>query len=207
MVAAIVAAPEDQRSESLIAYWDTVERRVARQREIRTHLLIAFAGKERNFDMYAIHERDIPGQIVLTEQRHISADDLPDWMGDAFGRMWTAAPRYGGITGPLLAIFHGQVTTDSDGPVEICAPVADGQAASGFPTRTEPAHSAAYTRLRKHQVQFPEILSAYDAVEQWIARNGKTITGPPREVSFADFMNAGPDDEVVDIAPPIGAER
>jgi hypothetical protein len=45
----------------------------------------------------------------------------------------------------------------------------------------------AYVRLVKAQVEFPQILSAYDAVSQWIDANGKTITGSPREVYFADF--------------------
>jgi DNA-binding transcriptional MerR regulator len=203
-VAEVVGAPEDSRSDALIDYWEAVERRIAGQREVLMYLLIALAGKERTFDMFEIQERDIAEQTMLTEQRHITVDALPDWMGAAFGRMWEMAPRFGGISGPLLAIFHGQVNQDSDGPVEICAPI-DG--ANGLPTdvpaRIEPAHREAYTRLRKSQVAFPEILSAYDAVEQWIARNGKTMSGPPREVYFNDFMNAGPDDEVVDIAFPI----
>lgn len=202
-VAAIVTTPEERRSDALIAYWEAVERRIAGQREVLMYLLIALAGKERNFDMFEIQERDIPEQLVLTEQRHITVDALQDWMGEAFGRMWEIAPRFGGVTGPLLAIFHGHVNTDSDGPVEICAPIRGAQyTAPDVPTRIEPAHREAYTRLRKSQVDFPEILSAYDAVEQWMVRHGKTPSGAPREVYFADFMNAGPHDEVVDIAFP-----
>jgi DNA-binding transcriptional MerR regulator len=103
-VAAIVSTPDDQRSEALIAYWEAVERRIAGQREVLMYLLIALAGKERNFDMFEIQERDIPEQLVLTEQRHVTVDALEEWMGAAFGRIWEIAPRFGGITGPLLAI-------------------------------------------------------------------------------------------------------
>ena len=118
--------------------------------------------------------------------------------------MWQIAPRFGGITGPVLAIYHGEVNEDSDGPVEVCAPISpDGETQPDVPTCIEPAHREAYTRIRKSQVEFPQILAAYDAVEQWIKTNGKTMTGSPREVYFTDFMNAGPDDEVVDIAFPI----
>jgi DNA-binding transcriptional MerR regulator/effector-binding domain-containing protein len=203
-VAEIVAAPEDQRSDALVAYWDAVERRIAGQRDLLMYLLIKLAGKERNFDMYEIKERDIPEQLMLTEQRHITVPDLVDWMGATFGRMWEIAPQFGGITGPVIAIYHGEVNEDSDGPVEVCAPISADQATTpNVPTRIEPAHREAYTRIRKSQVQFPEILSAYDAVDQWITSNGRQMTGPPREVYFADFMNAGPDDEVVDIAFPI----
>lgn len=54
------------------------------------------------------------------------------------------------------------------------------------------------------QVAFPQILTARDAVERWITDNGRQVGGPPREVSFTDVMAAGPDDEVTDIAFPIG---
>jgi len=204
-VATVIAASRNRRSDVLVAYWEAVERRVAAQRDLLMHLLIQLAGKERNFDMFEIKERDIPEQLMLTEQRHITVADLTDWMGATFGRMWEIAPQFGGITGPLLAIYHGEVNEDSDGPVEVCAPISSDQAtAPSAPTRIEPAHREAYTRIRKSQVEFPEILTAYDAVEEWITKNGKQVTGSPREVYFADFMNAGPDDEVVDIAFPIG---
>jgi DNA-binding transcriptional MerR regulator/effector-binding domain-containing protein len=203
-VGEIVAMPQERRSDALIAYWESVERRMAGQREVLMYLLIALAGKERSFDMFDVQVRDVPDQLVLTEQRHVTVDDLPDWMESAFGRMWDIAPRFGGVTAPVIAIFHGQVNAESDGPVEICAPISAVQEiAPDVPTRIEPAHQEAYTRIRNSQVAFPEILSAYDAVEQWIMRNGKVSSGPPREVYFADFMNARADEEVVDIAFPI----
>ena len=155
-VASIVDAPADRRSEALIAYWEAVERRIAGQREALMNLLIALAGKERSFDMFEVQERAIPEQIVLTEQRHVTVDVLPGWMGEAFGRMWELAPRFGGITGPVMAIFHGQVSADSDGPVEICAPIrGDQPIAPNVPTRVEPAHHEAYTRLHKGAGSIP----------------------------------------------------
>ena len=203
-VANLMAATRERRGDALVAWWDAVERRLAGQRELLAYLLIELAGKERNFDMYEIQERDIPEQLMLTEQRHTTVGGLEDWLGATFGRMWEIAPRFGGITGPVLAIYHGEVNEESDGPVEVCAPISpDGATRPDVPTRLEPAHREAYTRIRKSEVGFPQILGAYDAVDQWIKRNGKTMTGSPREVYFADFMNAGPDDEVVDIAFPI----
>lgn len=203
-VADVIAAAPDERPAILAAYWDAAEHRVAGQRELISHLQIRLAGNERNYDMFEIHERDVPEQLVLTEQRHTTVDGLQDWMGATIGRMWEIAPRFGGITGPVLAIFHGEVNEDSDGPVEICAPISSDQPEPpDVPTRIEPAHREAYTRLRKGQVEFPQILSAYDAVEQWISTHGKTIGASPREVYFTDFMNAGPNDEVVDIAFPL----
>ena len=53
------------------------------------------------------------------------------------------------------------------------------------------------------QVEYPQILSAYDAVAQWIGSEGRTSAGSPREVYFADWDAAGPTDEVCDIAYPV----
>jgi len=69
--------------------------------------------------------------------------------------------------------------------------------------RVEPAQRLAYTRITKAQVEYPQILSAYDADAQWLGTNGLTA-GPPREVYFADFAAAAPTDEVCDIAFPFG---
>jgi effector-binding domain-containing protein len=171
------------------------------------HLLIAMSGKERNFDMYNIEERDVAEQLVLTEQRHTTVHGLTDWLDECMPRLHGLAERAGGIAGPAFIIFHGEVNAESDGPVEVCVPIAaDGRATVDSPARAEPAHREAYTRIRKSQVEFPQILDAYEAVEQWIATNNREMTAAPREVYFADFMNAGPDDEVVDIAFPIARE-
>jgi hypothetical protein len=69
--------------------------------------------------------------------------------------------------------------------------------------RREPAHREAYVRLRNAQVEFPQILSAYDGVMAWMAAHGVTAAGAPREVYFRDFDSAGPADEVCDVAFPI----
>ena len=203
-VAAIIASPVDRRSEALVAYWEAVERRIAAQRDLVMYLLIQLAGKERTYDMFNIEERDIPEQTVLTEQRHTTVSGLNDWLDDCMPRLHTVAATNGGVTGAAFIIYHGEVNEESDGPVEVCVPIDPAhREAMGAPTRSEPAHREAFTRIRKSLVEYPQILTAYDAVEQWIPKHGKRIAGSPREVYFADYMNAGPDDEVVDIAFPI----
>lgn len=69
--------------------------------------------------------------------------------------------------------------------------------------RRESAHHEAYVRLKKAQVEYPQILSAYGAVAQWISSHGLTATGSPRAVYFTDFNSAGPSDEVCDVAFPV----
>ena len=57
--------------------------------------------------------------------------------------------------------------------------------------------------MTRAQVEFPQIHSAYAAVERWIRSRRLEIAGSPREVSLTDFLAAGPTDEVCDVALPI----
>ena len=202
-VAEIVAAPDDRRAELVTSYWETVERRRASQRELVAHLRIRLSGEEGSFEMYEILERDVPEQVVLTEQRHIRVQELDEWLPAAIGRLVETAEANGGIAAPVFVVYHGEVNEDSDGPVEVCVPVGSDVEAAGTAIRREAAHREAYTRITKAQVEYPQILSAYEAVDSWIRSEGRTIAGSPREVYFTDFMAAAPTDEVCDIAFPV----
>ena len=58
--------------------------------------------------MFTIQQRDVPEQLVLTEQRHVKAAQLPEWIRTAGGRLTTAAASHGGINGPAFVVYHGQ---------------------------------------------------------------------------------------------------
>jgi hypothetical protein len=129
---------------------------------------------------------------------------LADWIRAATARLLRAAQPCGGRTGPPFVVYHGEVNQDSDGPVEVCVPIDPSRSASApAATRSEPAHREAYVRLRKAQAENPQILSAFDAVGQWITQHGCDEAGSPREVYFASYSSAGPADEVCDVAFPI----
>jgi effector-binding domain-containing protein len=200
----VQAAPGSAAAALVATYWQTVETRIASQRQLAGHMQRRLLGEEGSYVMYQVQERDVPEQTVLTEQRHIHAPELPTWIPAAGGRLMSAAASHGGISGPMIVIYHGEVNQDSDGPVEVCIPVGSAQPnATDAAMRSEPAHREAYVRITKAQVAYPQILSAFDAVAQWIGTNGKQVAGAPREVYFADFHAAGPNDEVCDVSFPI----
>jgi len=202
-VAEIVSAPAQGGAELLAAYWEAVERRIASQRELTAHLRIRLLGEERGYDMFEVLEREVPEQLVLTSQRHVPVDELATWISTWMSRMMRTTPAHGGVTGPPFVVYHGEVNHDSDGPVEICVPVA--HEGTGAAVRREPAHREAYVRLRKAQVEYPQILSAFDAVGQWLVSRSLSAAGSPREVYFASFAKAAPSDEVCDVAFPVAA--
>jgi DNA-binding transcriptional MerR regulator len=203
VVARIVSAPEDERADLLDGYWAEVEHRMAVQRGLAAHLRVVLSGGRGLLEMYEVKQREVPDQVVLTEQRHVLQPALEQWIGDSLGRLHKAADAFGGASGATFVIYHGEVNDDSDGPVESCVPIGVAEPPTGSAARVEPAHREAYVRLTKAQVVFPQILSAYDAVAVWIKENGFAVHDAPREVYFTDFDAAGPDDEVCDIAFPM----
>jgi len=204
LIEMIVGLGKQDAIEVIGYWWEAIEKRIAEQRSLVTYLQQRLQGETRNDDMYDIKVREVEEQRVLTEKRVMTVEGLSDFIGGTLGTFFSEAESFGGVTAPTLVIFHGAVTEDNAAPVEVCAPVRhDAQVPEHLATRIEPAHREAYTRIRKSQVEFPQILDAYDAVDAWIQQNQETCTDSPREVYFADFMNAGPDDEVVDIAFPI----
>ncbi|MFD9126151.1 MerR family transcriptional regulator [Kitasatospora sp. NPDC059571] len=204
VVAEVLAAPGPRAAELVGAYWDGVERRVAAQRELAAHLRIRLSGGEGSLEMYEIEQREVPEQLVLTEQRHVRPEDLPVWIPEACDRLAEAAKAYGGVSGAPFAVYHGEVDEDGDGPVEVCVPIGPGHSgAVAHAHRTEPAHREAYTTITKAQVAYPQILSAYDAVFEWAKAEERTVVSAPREVYFADWAAAGDGDPVCDIAVPL----
>ena len=209
-VADIISAPGPEAAERLSEYWQAVQRRVAGQHELAMHLRSRLLGSEEPLGVPEVQVRDVSEQRVLVEQRHVAVEELPRWIGAAMSRLVAAARDHGGVAGFPFVVYYGEVNEDSDGPAEACVPIAPDNAASAtidstatHAMRIEPAHREAYVRLRKAQVAFPQILSAYDGVARWAAAKELEITGAAREIYFADFRSAGSSDEVCDVAFPV----
>ena len=154
--------------------------------------------------MFVVETRQIPEQQLASIERRVLVGDLPQFINDAMSIIYDALAQSGEVTGIPFVVYHGEVNTDSDGPVEACVPYVGELNPSGeIRLRLEPAHSEAFTRITKTQVAFPGILEAYEAVENWIVEQGLPAAGPPREVYFTDWEAAGDDDPACDIAFPI----
>lgn len=204
-VSRIASAPSALGAVLLASYWDGVEHRIASQRELAAHLGVRLSGgrgRPAMFDEPRL--RDVPDQAVLTEQRHVRVEDLSRWLSAGMPILAQSARSFGGVCAPPFVIYHGEVNTDSDGPVEICVPIGAMPELPVDGIRNEPAHREAYLRLRKAQVEYPQILSAFDAVAEWVGQRELAVTGPPREVYFNDFQSAAPTDDVCDVAFPVG---
>jgi DNA-binding transcriptional MerR regulator len=195
----IIRAPGPDAAGRLAEYWSAVERRLTAQRELADRLVRNLASETPVPDgAWPVGVRDVVEQHVVSEMRYVTAAEL-GWVREATERLNALAGRSGGPTGPRFVVFHGEVTEDADGPVEVCVPVC----AEGA-DRPEPAHREAFIPVVKGHFEPPQILSVYDAARRWVRENGHTVVAPPREVYShgTDPDTAGPEDLICDVALP-----
>lgn len=114
-------------------------------------------------------------------------------------------PRIEGIAGAPFSIYHGEVSGDSDDPVECCWPVPDDQAdeiAARFPDltlRTEPAHQEAFVRQEGpgRWRSGTQVEIAIETLFAWASEQQRQPFGGVRSVLIPNpaDQGAGPDCE------------
>ncbi|MEU6253204.1 MerR family transcriptional regulator [Streptomyces sp. NPDC047043] len=213
-IAELVETDGEAAADLLAAYWSDVETRIAGQRTLAEYLRGRLSGRSSEmYGKFVVETVDVPEQVVITQSRHTLQDELPAWIGASLDRLEEAAGVCGGAVGAPFIVYYSEVSMESDGPAESCVPIADKAAARAWAeqhgrawettVRVEPAQRLAYTRIAKAQVAAPQIGAAFEAVEQWIAAQGLQQAGPCREIYFADWNAAGPEDPVCDVAFPV----
>jgi hypothetical protein len=206
-VGRVVSASGTEAAERIDAYWASVRRRFAAQQQILATLREGVAASEVPAPELPVRERDVPEQTVLTEQRHVYIGQLT-WAREAAARLTANAARCGGVAGEHFVIFHGTVTADSDGPVEVCVPVRHPpEDPAELAWRVEPAHREAFIQVTRSQFEIPAIWSVNDQLRRWVAAPGRRRDGVPREVYRSDveplFATAG--QQICDVAMPFAA--
>jgi DNA-binding transcriptional MerR regulator len=147
----LVCDPVDA-AERIAAHWREVDSAHDARRELADYLVNRLSGKRSV--MYEVATREIPERSLLCLKRNV--DEQGAW---ALGKEFIAVlrerplPKMEGREGAMFTIYWGEVSADSDGPVEMCKPVPESDAkalASHYPElslRTEPAHREAYVAL------------------------------------------------------------
>ena len=176
----LLALGPAEMAEQVTAFWREAEARHAGRRELVTALVDRLTG--RSTVMYEVAAREMPQRSLLCLKRNVSESGL--W---AFGTEFIAIirdqrlPRIEGREGAFFSIYWGQVSADSDGPVEWCKPVPDAEAeaeelAAQFPEltlRVEPAHREAYVDLGPYGRGSPaQWQLADEALRNWAHAQG-----------------------------------
>ena len=148
----------------------------------------------------------LPDRQMLSITRHVYINELPNHLRDAYEKLAKIIAETGvERDGKPVAIYHGLVNEERNGPVEVGIPVktvppVDGDVQSGVLS----GGFVAYTALTLRQAHFPEILRYYDAVYKWIEDNGHQSVDSPREVYVTKPMDkeVGMDQPFLEIAWP-----
>ena len=126
--------------------------------------------------------RDVPEQVVITEQRMVDQAALESWLPGAMSRVHKAAgDAAAGTVGqpysaartipdePVFIVIYEGNPNEGETAVECCTPLQAGvPAPADAASRAIPAHREAYVRVTKSTVESGHIGDVYMAIEQWI---------------------------------------
>ena len=158
---------------------------------------------------YDIQTRTIPERNLLSISRHLHANETDAFFGYAFARLRSAGPGMQGIAGCPFLVFYGEVSDDSDGPIELCRPVASGSTAdpaaatADVQQRVEQAHDEVFISIAMKDMGWPALAPAVDALEAWLREQRREPAGALRQVLIADQRTATPDTLVCDLSVPL----
>jgi DNA-binding transcriptional MerR regulator len=205
VIADVLARPPREAADAIARYWTQAEAVTAERRALVGYLQAKLTGADMS--TYDIQTRTMPERTVISISRYLHAAETDAFFDDAFARLRAAAPGLAGIAGCPFVIFYGEVSEDSDGPMELCRPVADKtspvSADADVQLRIEPAHDEAYIRLTLREASWPLMAPAADALERWTREHGRPPSGPLRQVFIADARTASPDAPVCDLTVPL----
>ena len=148
----LLACDPADAATRIAEHWRDAEAAHDARRDLADYLVSRLSGKRAV--MYEVATREISERSLLCLKRNV--DEQGAW---ALGKEFIAIlrerplPKMNGREGAMFTIYWGEVSADSDGPVEMCKPVPEPDAkalASHYPElslRTEPAHREAYVAL------------------------------------------------------------
>ncbi|OWV11552.1 MerR family transcriptional regulator [Micromonospora wenchangensis] len=183
----------------------------ARQAELRAWLAAQEAQLRRRrelieaLDGAAVPSTAAPGlrlrppRKLLCQERRVHIGELDTFVTEAQQRIRARLQATGvPCDGPALVHFHGFVTHDSDGPVEVAvAFIGAVEPVDDLRVRLSPAGTDVYLPVAEADAGFPDILHAYETLEAWIDANRLISLASPVEI------RPGTDGALLDVTYPI----
>ena len=148
----LLACDPANAAARIAEHWRDAEAAHDARRDLADYLVSRLRGKRSV--MYEVATQEMPERSLLCLKRN--ADEQGVWdLGKEFIAIFRERPlpKIEGREGAWFLIYWGEVSADSDGPVEFCKPVPRAEAhalAEHYPEltlRTEPAHSEAFVAL------------------------------------------------------------
>jgi pimeloyl-ACP methyl ester carboxylesterase/DNA-binding transcriptional MerR regulator len=191
-IKAVLSRGADGTAAGLVeGWWTGTEADFAARRELARFIIDRFNGKRSA--MYEVETRSMPTRTVLSLLRHVHWAEYAAVSREFFDLVRDSGlPAPDGPSEAPFIVFHGDVTEDSDGPVEWCRPVPASFAGIELPgvtLRTEPAHEEAYVHLARDPARTPPAQSmlVYEALLAWAAGQHRRPGGSVRQMFSGPF--------------------
>jgi DNA-binding transcriptional MerR regulator len=195
----ILGLEREATAERISEHWNAIEAQHTARRDLTHYLIDQLRGKRHQ--MYTVATRDVPARSILSLKR--SVEGTPGaW---AFGKEFIGIlrdhplPKLDGPAGATYSIYWGEVSDDSDGPVEWCRPVPSDQAEQlsvGVPElmlREEPAHREAFVHIgRGGETQPAQWQLISQSLQGWAQEHAVLPSQLGARVTYI-FAPAGPD--------------
>lgn len=195
----ILDQPPDAAAEEVRAHWSATEIEHAARGELAGLLVNRLLG-ERSA-MFEVEVRRLPERRVLSMIRRVHQDELIERSRELFIRPFqrTGWPRPRGEGWAPFMVFHGEVSGDSDGPVEWCRPVPEETAEQiaalfpGYELSTDPAHEEAFVRQLEPGAwtSGTQAELALQELRTWAIEQRREPAGPVRMVLIAKTPSDG----------------
>jgi DNA-binding transcriptional MerR regulator len=190
-IKAVTRAEPAAAAELIGSYWAEAESDHAAGRELVAYLVGQLTGKRPV--MYQVEVRDIPARSVLCLLRSTPNSEAVWALGKEFIGILRSRdlPRVDGIAGAMFLVYHGEVSADSDGPVEMCRPVPDAEAAElaarvpELTLRTEPAHQEAFVHLGQSELGGLEWQLVSQSLRDWADVNQRRASDLGVRITYA----------------------
>jgi len=221
----LLACDPADAATRIAEHWRDAEAAHDARRDLAGYLVSRLRGEKRPV-MYEVATREMPERSLLCLKRNV--DEQGMW---AFGKEFIAIlrerplPKIEGREGAFFCIYWGQVSADSDGPVEWCRPVPATQAHAlaehypGLTLRTEPAHREAFVALPVGPggISAVHFQLAVESLQAWAREQGiedERLTLKPEDLGLRiTHLATGPvtgtsvPDNYCDLAVPFAVER
>jgi DNA-binding transcriptional MerR regulator len=202
-IKAILPLEPVQAAERVREFWAATDAEHTARRALAAYLIDELSGKRSV--MYEVSTREIPKRSLLCVKRNVAGEKAA-W---AFGKKFIALlrryqlPEIPGRAGAFFCVFWGEVSEDSDGPMEWCRPVPRDEAkalAARIPEltlRAEAAHREAFVKIGDGQIGGADWEVVSRSLEAWSEQQpgirrtdlGLRITYLPSEFGQATYQD------------------
>ena len=206
----ILALEPAAAAHRIATYWEGVEAEHDARRDLAGYIVDLLSGRERV--MFEVATRALPERSLLCQLRHVADEQETIAFGKEFLAIFKERPQPRIEGAPfLILIYHGEVSPDSDGPVECCRPVPAEQAedlAALYPEltlRVEPAHEEAFVHVGQMQLTGAQWQLVSESLGSWSVAERRMLSDLGVRLSYLAVPPLTPDSRPeIDFAVPLG---